>query len=71
MAEIKLPKLPDRTPVKLMISFPPEIHALLAEYLAAYRTAYADETATLADIVPVIVARYIESDRGFSRNRKA
>jgi hypothetical protein len=68
---IKLGKLPDRTPVKLTISFPPDIHMLLGEYLAAYRIAHQDEAATPADIVPIIVASFIESDRAFNRGRKA
>lgn len=71
MEGIKLGKLPDRTPIKLTISFPPDVHALLVEYLAAYRAAYNDEAVTLVEVVPAIVASFIESDRTFHRGRKA
>lgn len=69
VTDLKLAKLPDRTPVKLAISLPPDLHARLGEYLAAYRTAYSDESATAADLVPAMIASFIESDRTFMRTR--
>ena len=40
MAELRLPKLPDRTPVKLSITVSPELHRSLGDYAAAYEQAY-------------------------------
>lgn len=40
MSELKLPKIPDRTPVKLTISVPPDLHNALAEYAFLYSQAY-------------------------------
>jgi hypothetical protein len=69
MTEIKLPKLPDRTPVKLAIVVSPELHAALNDYAAAYEAAYGAREA-LTDLVPAILASFIEGDRAFARRRK-
>ena len=34
MADLRLAKLPDRTPVKITISIPPELNQSLADYAA-------------------------------------
>lgn len=36
MAELKLGRLPDRTPVKLTITFGAELHQTLKDYADAY-----------------------------------
>ena len=40
MAELKLPQLPDRTPVKVSISLMPDLHQALNEYAMLYATTY-------------------------------
>jgi hypothetical protein len=40
MAEIRLGKLPDRTPVKLTISITPDLNHSLARYAEFYRLKY-------------------------------
>ncbi|HYJ52240.1 MAG TPA: DUF2274 domain-containing protein, partial [Allosphingosinicella sp.] len=37
---LKLARIPDRTPVKLAILVPPELHETLADYARAYEEAY-------------------------------
>lgn len=70
MADIKLARLPDRTPVKLTISLPPDVHAALRDYLTAYQAIYDDNVASIADLVPAMLESFIQSDRGFARARR-
>lgn len=71
MADLKLPKLPDRTPVKLTVSLTPELKSALDDYLAIYRATYLDEDASVAEIVPAMLETFLTSDRGFGRARAA
>lgn len=68
MTDIKLSRLPDRTPVKLAISIPPDLHLALADYAAIYQQAYGDEQA-IADLVPHMLSAFLASDRGFAKAR--
>lgn len=43
MVELKLGKLPDRTPVKLAITIIPDLHQALADYAALYADTYGRE----------------------------
>ncbi|MDQ8757488.1 DUF2274 domain-containing protein [Sphingosinicella sp. LHD-64] len=69
MADLKLAKLPDRTPVKLTISLTPDLHGALADYAALYASTYG-ETEPIAELVPAMLGTFLESDRSFARNRK-
>lgn len=68
MADIKLAQLPDRTPVKLAISVSPDLHTALIAYAALYAETYSREE-PVAELVPAILASFLESDRAFSRFR--
>ncbi|GAO37858.1 hypothetical protein SCH01S_01_00210 [Sphingomonas changbaiensis NBRC 104936] len=68
MADIKLPQLPDRTPVKLTISVMPDLHQALTDYAALYARAYGRDE-PLADLIPAMLTAFLDSDRGFSRSR--
>ena len=68
MTDLKLAKLPDRKPVKMTVTISPELHRALADYAAAYEAAYA-ERETVADLIPFIIATFIENDRAFVRTR--
>jgi hypothetical protein len=37
MPELRLPRLPDRTPVKITISISPDLHQALTDYAALYQ----------------------------------
>jgi len=68
MPDIKLAQLPDRNPVKLNISVMPDLHQSLVEYAALYAQAYGrDEPVT--ELIPAMLAAFLESDRAFIRNR--
>ena len=68
MADLKLSKLPDRTPVKLAISISPDLHAALTAYAALYAEAYGCEE-PVSELVPAMLVKFLESDRFFMRNR--
>lgn len=71
MADLKLGRLPDRTPVKIVISVAPDLDAKLRDYLALYRASYDDNSATAADLIPAMLDTFLESDRAFARARKS
>lgn len=70
MPDLKLAKLPDRTPVKLSISVMPDLNQALCEYAALYAQAYGREEAVV-DLIPAMLAAFLESDRSFVREREA
>ncbi len=70
MAELKLARLPDRTPVKIAITVTPDLDAALREYLALYRSTYADNATTVADLIPAMLESFLNSDRAFAKARK-
>lgn len=68
MTDLKLARLPDKTPVKLTISVAPDLQRDLADYAAIYRETYGEEQA-VADLVPQMLATFLASDRGFAKAR--
>lgn len=70
MAELKLPKLPDRTPVKLAIAVTPDLHQALSDYATIYNQSYG-QTEPLVELVPHMLASFLASDRGFVKAREA
>lgn len=69
MAELKLAKLPDRTPVKMGISVMPDLCEALNAYADAYEAAYGHREA-VPDLIPFMLESFLASDRSFSRARK-
>lgn len=68
MADIKLPQLPDRNPVKLTISVMPDLHQALTDYAALYAQAYGREE-PVTELVPAMLAAFLEGNKGFARSR--
>jgi len=68
MAELKLPKLPDRTPVKLTITILPELNDALRDYARCYEEAYGQEE-PITELIPAILLSFLDSDRSFARYR--
>lgn len=64
----KLSKLPDRTPVKLTITIMPDLHRRLQDYGAVYAKTYGQEE-PLNELIPAMLAAFLDSDRGFARRR--
>ena len=68
MADIKLPQLPDRNPVKLSIAVMPDLHQALTDYAALYAQTYGREE-PVAELIPAMLAAFLEGDKGFARSR--
>ena len=68
MVDIRLKQLPERTPVKLTISLMPDLHTRIGEYAAFYRDQYGREE-PVAELIPAMLAAFLESDRAFMRSR--
>lgn len=69
MTDLKLTRLPDRTPVKLTVSIAPDLHRALADYATVYQQTYGEEQA-IADLVPHMLAAFLAGDRGFAKARE-
>jgi hypothetical protein len=65
MADLKLSKLPDRTPVKLTISVPPDLKEALGAYAELYSQTYG-EAEPVQELIPAMLAAFLESDRTFA-----
>lgn len=68
MADLKLGRLPDRTPIKLVVMLSPELHRALGEYAALYASIYGQEE-SVVDLIPAMLSVFLESDRAFVRGR--
>ena len=68
MPELKLPQLPDRTPVKIGIALMPDLHQALADYAALYAKTYGRDE-PVAELIPAMLSAFLESDRNFVRSR--
>ena len=69
MPELKLAKLPDRTPTKITFTAPAELNQALNEYAEIYRETYG-EAETITELIPFMLDAFLESDRGFTKARK-
>ncbi|KFG88655.1 hypothetical protein BV98_003489 [Sphingobium herbicidovorans NBRC 16415] len=69
MPDIKLAKIPDRKPVKLVVEMLPDLEQALADYADAYAAAYGQREKP-ADLVPYMLWSFLESDKAFARARR-
>jgi hypothetical protein len=69
MADLKLGRLPDRTPVKLTIAIIPDLHQRLTDYAAAYCEAYGKEE-PIGELIPAMLVAFLDSDREFAKAQK-
>ena len=70
MAALKLGKLPDRVPVKLTVAILPDLHQALQDYAGLYAQAYGQEE-PVAELIPAMLASFLESDRAFARRKRS
>jgi len=68
MPDLKLPKLPDRTPIRLTISITPDLQAALNDYAKAYADTYGREE-PVTELIPAMLMSFVENDRAFMRSR--
>jgi hypothetical protein len=69
MAELRIAKLPDRTPVKITIAVMPELHEALQDYAKIYADTYGQADA-MVELVPAMLAAFLDGDREFQKARK-
>jgi len=69
MTELKLARLPDRTPVKLTIALLPDLHQQLISYAAVYAAAYGRDE-PVAELIPAMLEAFLASDREFQKSQK-
>lgn len=69
MVDIKLGRLPDRTPVKLALTITPDLQSALNDYAAIYAEAYGREE-PITELIPAMLTSFLESDRGFGKARE-
>ena len=69
MANLKLAKLPDRTPTKITISVNADLNQALCDYQRLYAATY-DTTEKVADLIPFMLEAFLDSDRAFAKARK-
>lgn len=69
MAELRLARLPERTPVKITISVSPELSAAIADYAELYLETYGDAE-PVHELIPAMLASFLDSDRAFARWRR-
>jgi hypothetical protein len=70
MPELKLAKLPDRAPVKIMFRASPDLARMLNDYCDAYRAIYEQPDETVEELIPFMLATFMESDPQFKKARK-
>jgi hypothetical protein len=70
MADLKLAKLPDRTPVKLTITVTPDLHCALSDYAALYAQSYGHNEPVI-ELIPAMLTAFLESDRAFTRRQRS
>ena len=69
MANLKLDKLPNRTPAKITITVGADLNQALRDYAALYRATYG-ESESVAELIPFMLEVFLESDRAFAKARK-
>ena len=71
MTKLKLGPLADDRPIKLTVELPATVHRDLVAYAAALAAETAGEAIPPEKLVSPMLAKFMASDRGFSRHRSA
>ncbi len=66
--DLKLARIPDRTPVKLQISVSPGLHSALGAYAAMYAEAYG-QAESVPDLIPYMLQAFLDGDRAFAKQQ--
>ncbi|RWD52300.1 MAG: DUF2274 domain-containing protein [Mesorhizobium sp.] len=69
MANLKLGKLPDRSPAKITITVSAELNRELHDYASLYRQTYG-ESESVAELVPFMLEAFLGSDRAFAKAKR-
>lgn len=65
-AKLKLSRLPDRVPAKILVTLPPELKRQLAAYAELYRETYGEEEC-IETLIPFMLGAFLASDRVLGR----
>ena len=65
--DLKLAKLPDRTPVKIAVTISPQLAHKLGVYAELYNATYSGNTETVADLIPYMLDSFLDADRNFAK----
>lgn len=69
MTNLKLAKLPDRTPTRITITVSADLSQALSDYQKLYAATYGSAE-KIADLIPFILEAFLDSDRAFAKARK-
>jgi hypothetical protein len=69
MSDLKLARLPDRTPARLTVTLSPELKTALEDYRVIYNRQY-DTDEPLSELVPHMLATFLASGRAFAKARE-
>ena len=72
MTKLRISAIPDSRPVKLTIELPAEIHQDLLLYVELVLGSAGQSTDAITDaarLVPLMVGRFMETDRAFQKQR--
>jgi hypothetical protein len=69
MPDLKLSKLPDRTPVKITVIITPDLNRALHAYAELYRESYGKQE-PVPELIPYMLQSFLESDRDYARAMK-
>lgn len=70
MKNIRLRKLPDRTPAKITITLSADLNKALHDYAEIYRVTYG-ETETVVELIPFLLEGFLKDDPAFLKARKS
>lgn len=66
---MRLPKLPERAPVKITINVSPALQQALSAYAEFYRAVYG-EAEPVTELIPAMLQSFIDGDRDFLRRQR-
>tara|TARA_R110002126_G_scaffold185860_1_gene334487 strand:+ start:41517 stop:41843 length:327 start_codon:yes stop_codon:yes gene_type:complete len=69
MTNLKLAKLPDRTPTRITITVSADLNQALCDYQKLYAATYG-ASEKIADLIPFMLEAFLDSDRAFTKARK-
>jgi hypothetical protein len=69
MPDLKLGRLPDRTPIKISFSASPELNKSLSLYADLYRETYGHDE-PVPELIPFMLQTFLERDRAFQKASK-
>jgi hypothetical protein len=69
LPSLRLPKLPERTLVKLTIALTPELSTRLNQYAKFYGEAYG-QGEPVRELIPYMLKKFIDDDRSFAKRSR-